>query len=75
MLSMVKLCVEYLGLMDVVDIMIAAVGYPSMGIFLDSVSWGSCFGAWGGRVSHKGWDFLRAKKGWIGPLLWKWRSN
>ncbi len=38
MLSMVKLCVEYFGLMDVVD-MIAAVGYQSMGLFLDSVFW------------------------------------
>lgn len=47
MLSMVKLCVEYLGLLDVVDIMIAAVGYQSMAISLDSVFWGSCFGASG----------------------------
>lgn len=46
MLSMVKLCVEYLGLLDVVD-MIAAVGYQSMAISLDSVFWGSCFGASG----------------------------
>ena len=51
--------------MDVVD-MIAAVGYQSLGLFLDSVFWGiwykSCLGAWGVEFHIKDGISLEPKR-------------